>query len=100
MLEDEASSGPGDERKNYAFCSSAAHYCIVKLYVKTGKVKMHRMVCVADDGKIVNEKAAANQLIGASGKRLRDLPITPDKIIMALMKKEKGKRKSSFALGG
>ena len=65
MLEAEASSGPGDERKNFAFCSSAAHFCMVKVHTKTGKVKIHRMVCVADAGKIVNEKAAANQVIGA-----------------------------------
>ncbi len=64
-LQAEASSGPGDERKQYAFCSSAAHFCIVKVHSITGKVKLEKMVCVADGGKIVNEKPAANQISGA-----------------------------------
>lgn len=62
----EASSGPGEERQKFAFCSGAAHFCIVRVHGKTGKVKVDRMVCVADGGKIVNEKAAANQLSGAA----------------------------------
>lgn len=65
-LEAEASSGPGDERKQYAFCSSAAHFCVVKVNTKTGKVKMERMAVVVDGGKIVNEKPAANQVSGAA----------------------------------
>jgi xanthine dehydrogenase YagR molybdenum-binding subunit len=64
-VEVEASSGPGEERQKYAFCSSAAHFCIVRVHSKTGKVKIERIVCVADGGKIVNEKAAANQMSGA-----------------------------------
>jgi xanthine dehydrogenase YagR molybdenum-binding subunit len=66
VLEVEASSGPGDERKQYAFCSSAAHFCMVKVNVKTGKVKIDKMVVIVDGGKIVNEKAAANQVSGAA----------------------------------
>jgi xanthine dehydrogenase YagR molybdenum-binding subunit len=65
-LEVEASSGPGAERQQYAFCSAAAHFCIVKVNTKTGKVKIDKMVCVADGGKIVSEKAAANQISGAA----------------------------------
>jgi xanthine dehydrogenase YagR molybdenum-binding subunit len=65
-IEVEASSAPGEERQKFAFCSSAAHYCIVRVHTKTGKVKVDRMVCVADGGKIVNDKAAANQLSGAA----------------------------------
>lgn len=62
----EATSGPGEERKKYAFCSSAAHFCQVRVHVKTGKVKIEKLVCIADGGKIVNEKAAANQMSGAA----------------------------------
>ena len=62
----EASSGPGAERQQFAFNSSAAHFCVVKVNVKTGKVKVDQMVCVADGGKIVSEKAAANQISGAA----------------------------------
>ncbi|GGH65058.1 xanthine dehydrogenase YagR molybdenum-binding subunit [Filimonas zeae] len=64
-VEVEASSGPGAERQQYAFCSSAAHFCRVKVHTKTGKVKIDKMVTVADGGSIVNEKAAANQISGA-----------------------------------
>lgn len=64
-LKVEASSGPGEERQHYAFCSSAAHFCIVKVHTKTGKVKVDKMVCVADGGKIVSNKPAANQISGA-----------------------------------
>lgn len=66
VLEVEASSGPGEERQKYSFCSSAAHFCSVRVNSKTGKVKIDKMVCVADGGKIVNEKAAANQMSGAA----------------------------------
>ncbi len=65
-VEVEASSGPGEERQQYAFNSSAAHFCVVKVNTKTGKVKIDQMVCVADGGKIVSEKAAANQISGAA----------------------------------
>lgn len=65
-LEVEASSGPGAERQKYAFCSSAAHFCKLRVNKKTGKVKLDKMVVVADGGKIVSEKAAANQMSGAA----------------------------------
>ncbi len=65
-IEVEASSGPGEERQKYAFCSSAAHFCKVRVHSKTGKVKIEKMVCIADGGKIVNDKAAANQMSGAA----------------------------------
>lgn len=66
LLELEETSGPGEERREYAIISSAAHFVKVKVHQKTGKVIMQRMVCVVDAGKIVNEKAAANQIIGAA----------------------------------
>jgi xanthine dehydrogenase YagR molybdenum-binding subunit len=62
----EASSGPGEERQKYAFCCSAAHFCKVKINLLTGKVKVEKMVCVADGGAIINEKPAANQISGAA----------------------------------
>ena len=64
-LEVEAESGPGQERQQYAFCSAAAHFCRVRVHRKTGKVKVEKAVCVVDGGKIVSEKAAANQVSGA-----------------------------------
>ncbi|WP_240920335.1 xanthine dehydrogenase family protein molybdopterin-binding subunit [Sphingobacterium chungjuense] len=62
----EATSEPGEERKKYAFCSSAAHFCQVRVHQKTGKVKIDRMVCVADGGTVINQRAAANQMSGAA----------------------------------
>ena len=58
-------AGPGEERKKYGFCSSAAHFYKVKVHEKTGKIKVDRMVIVVDAGRIINPKAAANQVIGA-----------------------------------
>lgn len=58
-------SGPDEKAKEFAFCSSAAHFYKVRVNTLTGKVKMDRMVIVVDGGKIVNPKAAENQIIGA-----------------------------------
>jgi len=66
VVEAEASSGPGSERQQYSFCASAAHFCRVKVNTITGKVKVDKMVCVVDGGKIINEKPAANQVSGAA----------------------------------
>lgn len=64
-LEVEAESGPGAERQQFAFCSGAAHFYRVRVHEKTGKVKVEKAVCVVDGGRIVSEKAAANQVSGA-----------------------------------
>ena len=61
----EASSAPGEQNRQYAFNSSAAHFCKVRVHSKTGKVKVDEFVTVADGGSIVSEKAAANQISGA-----------------------------------
>jgi CO/xanthine dehydrogenase Mo-binding subunit len=52
----------------------------------TGEPKVRRMTTVADAGQIVNLKAAHSLMIGgaidnATGKRIRDLPITLDKLL-------------------
>ena len=62
----EESSSAGKEADEYGFCSSAAHYVKVKVNQLTGDVKVIEMVSVADGGKIINDKAAANQVIGAA----------------------------------
>lgn len=66
LVEVEATSGPGDEKNKFSFCSSAAHFCRVKVNIKTGKVVVDKMVVVVDGGKIVNQKPAANQISGAA----------------------------------
>jgi xanthine dehydrogenase YagR molybdenum-binding subunit len=61
----EVTSAPGSEKETWAFATSAAHFCKVRVHRHTGKVVVDRYVCVADGGKVVNEKAAANQVIGS-----------------------------------
>lgn len=61
----EERSGPGEERQKYAFCSSAAHFVKLKVHALTNKVKIERMVSVADGGNIINNMAASNQISGA-----------------------------------
>lgn len=62
----EVASKPGSEREKFAFSSSAAHFCKVKVNKRTGKVKIEKLAVVADGGKIINTQAAANQMSGAA----------------------------------
>lgn len=62
----EVDSQPDKEMGKYAYCSSSAHFCKVLVNKKTGKVKIEKLAVVADGGKIVNDKAAANQMSGAA----------------------------------
>ncbi|MCH4823204.1 xanthine dehydrogenase family protein molybdopterin-binding subunit [Gramella lutea] len=66
VLNVKASSSPREEAKKYGFCSSAAHYVKLKVNKLTGDIKILEMVSVADGGKIINDQAAANQVIGAA----------------------------------
>ena len=65
VIEVEETTEPGALQKNFAFASGAAHFCRVKVNELTGKVKIDRFVSVVDGGKIVSEKPAKNQVIGA-----------------------------------
>ncbi len=62
----DVSSKPGSEREKFAFASSAAHFCKVKVNRRTGQVKVERLAVVADGGTIINSQAAANQMSGAA----------------------------------
>lgn len=62
----EATSSPGKEQQQYAFCSGAAHFCKVRVHTLTGKIKVERMVSVVDAGHVVNKQAATNQVSGAA----------------------------------
>ncbi|SEH47809.1 xanthine dehydrogenase family protein molybdopterin-binding subunit [Chryseobacterium culicis] len=62
----EVDSQPSKEMGKYAYCSSSAHFCKVRVNKRTGKVKIEKLAVVADGGKIVNDKAAANQMSGAA----------------------------------
>ena len=65
IIEEKASSGVGEERKKFAFCVSAAHFCKVKINGLTGKIKIDQFVSIVDGGKIINPTAASNQVSGA-----------------------------------
>ncbi|MEG2334761.1 xanthine dehydrogenase family protein molybdopterin-binding subunit, partial [Chryseobacterium sp.] len=65
VIEVEETTEPGALQKNFAFASGAAHFCRVKVNELTGKVKIDRFVSFVDGGKIVSEKPAKNQVIGA-----------------------------------
>lgn len=65
-IEMEATAGPGNEREKWAFAVSAAHFCKLKVHRFTGKVVIDQMVAVVDGGRIINPKAAENQIIGAA----------------------------------
>jgi xanthine dehydrogenase YagR molybdenum-binding subunit len=58
-------SEQGDEKDKYSFNSFAVHFAEVKVHAYTGVVRVSRFVTVADAGKIINTKTAANQIKGA-----------------------------------
>ncbi len=62
----EETSAPGETQKKFAFASCAAHFCTVRVHELTGKVKVDRFVSVVDGGKVISEKPARNQIIGAA----------------------------------
>ena len=51
--------------EKYAAYSYAVHFVKVLVHPKTGKIKVARAVSSVDAGKIVNEKTAESQIIGA-----------------------------------
>jgi xanthine dehydrogenase YagR molybdenum-binding subunit len=62
MLEE----SPGNPMSNYTAYSYAVHFVIVKVHSTTGVVKVVRVVSAVDAGKIVNQKTAESQIIGAA----------------------------------
>lgn len=65
-IEATITSAPGDEAKRYAFCSFATHFCAVRVNRWTGEPHLSRMTIMVDAGRIINEKAARNQIIGGA----------------------------------
>jgi xanthine dehydrogenase YagR molybdenum-binding subunit len=51
--------------RNYSAFSYAVHFVQVKVHLLTGVVKVDKVVCAVDAGKIVNPKTAESQIIGA-----------------------------------
>lgn len=59
-------SKAGEERKKYSFYSFSVHFVEVHVHPLTGFVKVKRVVCCADAGKIINHKTAGSQVIGGA----------------------------------
>jgi xanthine dehydrogenase YagR molybdenum-binding subunit len=63
-LEAEASSAPGEEKKQFAFQSWGSHFCEVTVDEDLGRLRVTRWLSVMDIGTVVNAKAAASQVRG------------------------------------
>ena len=57
-------TGPGAESKRTSQASHGAHFVEVAVNRISGEVRVRRMVGVFDVGRVLNEKTAANQIIG------------------------------------
>jgi xanthine dehydrogenase YagR molybdenum-binding subunit len=57
-------TGPGAESKRTSQASHGAHFVEVAVHRISGEVRVRRMVGVFDVGRVLNEKTAANQIIG------------------------------------
>jgi len=59
-------SKAGSEVDKYAMFSWSVHFIKVKVHPVTGIVKVDRVVCVADSGRIISPKTARSQIIGGA----------------------------------
>ena len=58
-------SSPGNPMANHSAFSYAVHFVKVMVHPVTGVIKVGRAVTAVDAGKIINEKTAESQIIGA-----------------------------------
>lgn len=58
-------SKSNDEMKNYSAFSYAVHFVKLMVHSATGVIKIKQVVSAVDAGKIVNDKTAESQIIGA-----------------------------------
>ena len=59
-------SKAGTEVDKYAMYSWSVHYVVVHVHPVTGVVKIDKVTCVADSGKIISPKTARSQIIGGA----------------------------------
>ena len=59
-------SKAGTEVDQYAMYSWSVHYVVVHVHPVTGVVKIDKVTCVADSGKIISPKTARSQIIGGA----------------------------------
>jgi len=65
-LEVTTDSKAGTEVDKYAMYSWSVHYVVVHVHPATGVVKMDKVTCVADSGRIISPKTARSQIIGGA----------------------------------
>ncbi|WP_298808478.1 xanthine dehydrogenase family protein molybdopterin-binding subunit [uncultured Sphingomonas sp.] len=63
-IEGRGKSSPGQQAKRTSQASHGAHFCEVAVDAVTGEVRVRRMLGVFDVGRVLNEKTAANQIVG------------------------------------
>ncbi|TXK49122.1 xanthine dehydrogenase family protein molybdopterin-binding subunit [Pontibacter qinzhouensis] len=61
-----AEAEPGKERRHYSLYSFSVHFVEVQVHPVTGVIRITKIVSCADAGTIINEKTAANQMIGGA----------------------------------
>ncbi len=61
----EFESKPTEEKEQYSGYSFAAHFVEVLVHPETKVVKMNRVVCAIDAGRVINKKTAASQVYGS-----------------------------------
>jgi len=61
----EGSSGPNPNTKNYSMHSFGAQFVEVEYDPGIARLRVSRVVSVIDGGRIINKKAATNQILGA-----------------------------------
>jgi xanthine dehydrogenase YagR molybdenum-binding subunit len=91
-------TAPRNENRTVAYRSFGAHFCEVRVNRWTAEPRVSRWLTVIDAGQIVNAKTARSQIVGgmtmgignaavasavhnATGTRVRELPITLDKLL-------------------
>lgn len=59
-------SKAGAEADKYAMYSWSVHFVEVRVHPATGVVKLEKVTCVADSGRIISPKTARSQIIGGA----------------------------------
>jgi xanthine dehydrogenase YagR molybdenum-binding subunit len=65
-LEVTTASKAGTEVDKYAMYSWSVHFVVVHVNPATGVVKLDKVTCVADSGRIISPKTARSQIIGGA----------------------------------
>lgn len=65
-LEVTETTGRNPEMQKYSAYSYSVHFVKVKVHPLTGVVRIDKVVCAGDAGKIISEKTAASQMIGGA----------------------------------